>query len=80
MKSEPDTAKLNSETYFSGGSVDLREKVDETSRDWILRALHLNNWNISAAARSLKVTRFGLQKMMKRLDISEKRQDAKTGQ
>jgi transcriptional regulator with PAS, ATPase and Fis domain len=77
MKSEPDNVNRESETYFSGGSVDLREKVDETSRDWILRALHLNNWNISAAARSLKITRFGLQKMMKRLDISDNRQDAK---
>jgi transcriptional regulator with PAS, ATPase and Fis domain len=72
MKSEPETAKLDNVDYFSGGSVDLREKVDETSRDWILRALHLNNWNISAAARSLKITRFGLQKMMKRLDIKDK--------
>ena len=53
------------------GTMDLREKLDETSKDWILRALHSNHWNVSATARSLKITRFGLQKMMKRLGISE---------
>jgi transcriptional regulator with GAF, ATPase, and Fis domain len=57
--------------------VNLRDKVDETTRDWILRALHLNNWNVSAAARSLQITRFGLQKMMKRLAIDVNRQEAK---
>jgi transcriptional regulator with PAS, ATPase and Fis domain len=64
-------------TEAIGGPIDLRNKLDETSKDLILRALHLNDWNISAAARSLKVTRFGLQKMMKRLGISDSRQDAK---
>jgi transcriptional regulator with PAS, ATPase and Fis domain len=62
------------QTDFVNGPVDLRDKLDETSKDWILRALHLNDWNISAAARSLKITRFGLQKMMKRLRIPDHRQ------
>jgi len=56
--------------------ADLHNKLDETRKNMILRALHLNDWNISATARSLKVTRFGLQKMMKRLKINN-RQDAK---
>jgi transcriptional regulator with PAS, ATPase and Fis domain len=60
-------------TESIGGPIDLRNKLDETSKDLILRALHINDWNISAAARSLKVTRFGLQKMMKRLGIADSR-------
>jgi transcriptional regulator with PAS, ATPase and Fis domain len=59
------------ETDFLGGPVDLRDKLNETSKDWILRALHLNDWNVSAAARSLRITRYGLQKMMKRLGIPD---------
>ncbi|MCI0411599.1 sigma 54-interacting transcriptional regulator [bacterium] len=59
------------EIDFFHGQVDLRTKLDETSKDWVLRALHLHDWNISAAARSLKITRFGLQKMMKRLGIPD---------
>ena len=84
MKSEPEDVSQGktsstgeTEKFFLEGPVNLRDKVDETTRDWILRALHSNNWNISAAARSLQITRFGLQKMMKRLAISEHQQDDK---
>ncbi len=72
MKSEGNDPHQQSETDFLSGPVDLRDKLDETTKGWIVRALHLNDWNISAAARSLKITRFGLQKMMKRLGITDK--------
>jgi sigma-54 dependent transcriptional regulator, acetoin dehydrogenase operon transcriptional activator AcoR len=71
-KSEKTERITLDEKDFANGPVDLRNKLDQTSKDWILRALHLNDWNISAAARSLKITRFGLQKMMKRLGIPDK--------
>jgi len=73
-KSERSDAHKQGETDFMNRPVDLRNKLDETSKDWILRALHLNDWNVSAAARSLKITRFGLQKMMKRLGIPDNKQ------
>jgi len=75
MKSVP---SRDEQTEAIGGPIDLRNKLDETSKDLILRALHLNHWNVSAAARSLKVTRFGLQKMMKRLGIAENRQKSRS--
>ena len=49
--------------------VDLRSKLDETSRKWILRALKKHDGKIGPAAKSLGVTSFGLRKMMKRLGI-----------
>ena len=52
--------------------VDLHGKLDELSKTLILRALHQHNWNMTAAAKSLGITRFGLRKMMKRLAISAK--------
>lgn len=62
----------NPEVDLSQGSVDLHGKLDELSKTLILRALHLNNWNMTAAAKDLRITRFGLRKMMKRLAISIK--------
>ena len=54
---------------FDEDSLDLRQRVDEISKRLIMRALNLHNWNMSASAKSLGVTRFGLRKMMKRLGI-----------
>lgn len=62
-------AKLPPDRIFDEDSLDLRQRVDEISKKLITRALNLNNWNMTAAARSLHVTRFGLRKMMKRLGI-----------
>ena len=50
-------------------SIDLRKKLDDLSRTLTMRALNLHDWNLTAAAKSLKMSRFGLRKMMKRLDI-----------
>jgi transcriptional regulator with PAS, ATPase and Fis domain len=80
VKSNPNKTHQQDDTDFIHGAIDLRDKLDETSKDWILRALHQNDWNISAAARSLKITRFGLQKMMKRLGIPFNRQNAQPRQ
>ena len=51
-------------------NLDLRNTVDEFTRKLILRALNLHGGNIPNAAAQLKVTTFGLRKMMKRLNIS----------
>lgn len=51
------------------GSLDLRKKLDEVSRTQTMRALNLHGWNLSAAAKALGISRFGLRKMMKRLGI-----------
>lgn len=50
-------------------SFDLRKKLDELSRTLTMRALNLHDWNLTAAAKSLHISRFGLRKMMKRLGI-----------
>ncbi len=60
------------EIDLSQSSLDLHGKLDELSKTLILRALHLQNWNITAAAKNLRITRFGLRKMMKRLGIPDK--------
>jgi transcriptional regulator with PAS, ATPase and Fis domain len=53
--------------------IDLPAKLNETSKNWILRALNRHEGNISAAAKSLGISRFGLRKMMKRLGIPPKK-------
>jgi transcriptional regulator with PAS, ATPase and Fis domain len=50
-------------------SIDLRQKLDDLSRTLTMRALNLHDWNLTAAAKSLNMSRFGLRKMMKRLGI-----------
>ena len=48
---------------------DLHAQIDAYSRKLILDALTLCQWNLSQTAKTLKVSPFGLRKMMKRLDI-----------
>ena len=48
---------------------DLHVQIDAYSRRLILEALTNCQWNISQTAKALKVSPFGLRKMMKRLDI-----------
>lgn len=52
--------------------IDLHEKLDEVSKKLILTALEQHQFNVAAAARALRLSPFGLRKMMKRLDISPK--------
>jgi DNA-binding NtrC family response regulator len=57
------------EMEFDERSLDLPKKLDELSRTLTMRALNLHDWNLSAAAKALGISRFGLRKMMKRLGI-----------
>jgi two-component system, NtrC family, response regulator PilR len=59
----------DSQMAMNHGSIHLRQQVDELSRTLTLRALNLNDWNLTAAAKALGISRFGLRKMMKRLGI-----------
>jgi transcriptional regulator with PAS, ATPase and Fis domain len=47
----------------------LHAQIDAYSRKLIIDALNLCQWNLSQTAKTLKVSPFGLRKMMKRLDI-----------
>ena len=47
----------------------LHAQIDSYSRRLILEALNNCQWNISQTAKALKLSPFGLRKMMKRLDI-----------
>lgn len=59
------------ESRLREGELDLRSTVDEFTRNFIVRALRINGGNVSNAAKQLKVTTFGLRKMMKRLGIAK---------
>ena len=59
------------ESRLQEGDLDLRNTVDEFTRNFVLHALRIHGGNVSKAAKQLKVTTFGLRKMMKRLDISK---------
>ncbi len=48
----------------------LRLRIDALERDLLVQALERANGNQSQAARELGISRFGLQKMVKRLGIS----------
>lgn len=67
--------KLLSSVSLTSGEMDsgqggLHEKLDEVSMKMILRALDRASWNVTAAAKDLRITPFGLRKMMKRLGIA----------
>ncbi len=51
--------------------LDLRSQVDQLERKLIRQALQTCAGNQSRAARMLGVSRFGLQKMMRRLELSD---------
>jgi transcriptional regulator with PAS, ATPase and Fis domain len=59
------------ESRLQEGDLDLKNTVDEFTRNFILHALRIHGGNVPKAARQLKVTTFGLRKMMKRLSISK---------
>lgn len=54
----------------SAGPVSLRDRLDRVETDWVRSALRECGGNQTRAAASLGVSRFGLQKMMKRLGIA----------
>jgi transcriptional regulator with PAS, ATPase and Fis domain len=56
-------------TLLVDGPQNLHAQIDAYSRKLILDALNLCQWNLSQTAKALKVSPFGLRKMMKRLDI-----------
>ncbi len=57
------------ESRLQEGDLDLRNTVDEFTRNFVVRALRIHGGNVPRAAKQLKVTTFGLRKMMKRLGI-----------
>ena len=52
-----------------GTGLALRERVDALEKELVLEALARNRGNQTRAAKQLGLSRFGLQKMMKRLGI-----------
>lgn len=79
-KHELTGAEKSESEKTAADSMDLRATLDDVTRKWICRALNLHKGNITAAAKSLKLSPFGLRKMMKRLEISsgkrEKQEEA----
>jgi DNA-binding NtrC family response regulator len=59
------------ENAMGNKPFDLRETLHEISRKMIEHALTLNNGNIKDTAAHLKVSTYGLRKMMKRLGITK---------
>jgi len=55
---------------------DLRGRVDALEADLVRAALRRTDGNQTRAAELLGLSRFGLQKMMKRLEIRQERSDA----
>ena len=56
---------------FGNNPFDLRETLHNITRKMILHTLTLHDGNIKKAAAHLKLTTFGLRKMMKRLEIKK---------
>jgi len=51
------------------GLTPLKKAVQNYEKDYVIKALERNFWNITRTAASLGVTREGLTKKMKRLNI-----------
>jgi transcriptional regulator with PAS, ATPase and Fis domain len=69
-QSPSDTADLG-KTSFGEKPYDLRKAMADVTKDLIVQALTLHHGNVKKAAAHLKVTTFGLRKMMKRLGIEK---------
>ncbi len=65
-----DTADLG-KASFGEKPYDLRKAMADVTKDLIVQALTLHHGNVKKAAAHLKVTTFGLRKMMKRLGIEK---------
>ena len=64
-----EVAGRKAETRPSG--LDLRSRIDALERELVQEALQRTRGNQTHAARVLGISRFGLQKMIKRLQIAE---------
>jgi transcriptional regulator with GAF, ATPase, and Fis domain len=70
-----DTAELSADVARGGpsaarsGGLDLRARVDALEAELVLEALQKTRGNQTRAAQLLGLSRFGLQKMMKRLKV-----------
>jgi DNA-binding NtrC family response regulator len=67
MAERPGAAARTGEPGAAG--LDLRHAVSDVERELVERALREHGWNQSRAARALGLSRFGLQKKLKRLGI-----------
>lgn len=67
---QSDTEELSKES-FGEKPYDLRKTMQDKTKDLIVQALALHQGNVKKAAAHLKVTTFGLRKMMKRLGIEK---------
>jgi two-component system nitrogen regulation response regulator NtrX len=61
--------KFNEYDYFSFRT--LKEGRDAFEKDFIIRKLHENNWNVSKTAEAIDVERSNLHKKIKVYDINE---------
>ena len=70
-----DTAELSADvarggpSAARGGGLDMRSRVDALETELVIEALHKTRGNQTRAAQLLGLSRFGLQKMMKRLKV-----------
>jgi two-component system nitrogen regulation response regulator NtrX len=62
------TATSNSKNVATGGRP-LREMVSEYEKGLVLEALHRNDWNISQAAKELKIDRANLHRKLRQWDL-----------
>jgi transcriptional regulator with GAF, ATPase, and Fis domain len=62
-------ASASGTTDAPRGPLDLRGAVEDTERELVTKALQEHHWNQSRAAAALGLSRFGLQKKLKRLGI-----------
>jgi transcriptional regulator with PAS, ATPase and Fis domain len=59
------------QSNFGLKPYDLRQTLQDITRELIVQALSLNHGNIKKAAAHVKITQFGFRKMMKRLGIEK---------
>jgi arginine utilization regulatory protein len=52
-------------------NVSLKEELERTEKNIIIRALKKHNWNITRSANAIGISRSNLQYRMKRLDIAK---------
>jgi serine/threonine-protein kinase PknK len=64
-----DAASAHGREEGAQGALDLRHAVEDVEREMVERALREHGWNQSRAAKALGLSRFGLQKKLKRLGI-----------
>lgn len=71
-KDLPDWIKRNSNNVINF-PASLQEARDNFTKDYILKVLKICNYNKSQACKILKISRWGLHKLMMRLNINSKK-------